>query len=58
MIAAAYNQHDDYLQTLSFVSAMLKKQALRDSLLNAQKAEEVYTILTAHSGKGFQEGSS
>jgi PTS system nitrogen regulatory IIA component len=58
MIAAAYNQHAYYLQTLSFVSAMLKKQALRDSLLNARKAEEVYAILTAHSGKGFQEGSS
>jgi len=46
MIAAAYNQHADYLQTLSSVSVMLKKQALRDSLLNAQSAEEVYTILT------------
>jgi PTS system nitrogen regulatory IIA component len=47
MIAAAYNQHAYYLQTLSFVSAMLKKQALRDSLRNAQSAEEAYTILTA-----------
>jgi len=46
MIAAAYNQHAYYLQTLSFVSAMLKKQALRDSLLNARKAEEVYALLT------------
>jgi len=47
MIAAAYNQHAYYLQTLSFVSSMLKKQALRDSLLNAQSAEEAYTVLTA-----------
>jgi PTS system nitrogen regulatory IIA component len=47
MIAAAYNQHAEYLQTLSFVSAMLKKQALRDSLLNAHGAQEAYTILTA-----------
>jgi len=46
MIAAAYNQHAYYLQTLSFVSAMLKKQALRHSLLNAQRAEEAYAILT------------
>ncbi|MDR2717768.1 MAG: PTS sugar transporter subunit IIA [Treponema sp.] len=47
MIASAYNQHARYLQTLSFVSAMLRKQALRDSLLNAQKPEEAYAILTA-----------
>jgi len=51
MIAAAYNQHANYLQTLSFFSARLKNPLLRDSLLNAQTAAEAYNLLTAHSGK-------
>jgi PTS system nitrogen regulatory IIA component len=55
MIAAAYNQHAYYLQTLSLVSARLKDQALRDSLLNAQTAEEAYGLLTSNSG-GTGEG--
>jgi len=45
MIAAAYNQHAYYLQTLSFFSARLKSKELRSSLLNAQTAEEVYKLL-------------
>jgi PTS system nitrogen regulatory IIA component len=47
MIAAAYNQHAYYLQTLSLVSARLKNQTLRDSLLNTQTAEEAYGLLTS-----------
>jgi PTS system nitrogen regulatory IIA component len=50
MIAAAYNQHANYLQTLSFFSARLKNQTLRDSLLRAQTPAEVYGLLT-NSGK-------
>jgi len=49
MIAAAYNQHANYLQTLSFFSARLKNQALRDSLLHAQTPAEVYGLLTGPS---------
>jgi PTS system nitrogen regulatory IIA component len=45
MIAAAYNQHAYYLQTLSFFSARLKNKELRSSLLNAQSTEEVYKLL-------------
>jgi PTS system nitrogen regulatory IIA component len=45
MIAAAYNQHAYYLQTLSFFSARLKNRELRDSLLAAQSVEEVYSLL-------------
>lgn len=45
MIAAAYNQHANYLQTLSFVSTHLKNRELRDSLLNSESAEEVYKLL-------------
>jgi nitrogen PTS system EIIA component len=47
MIAAAQNQHAYYLQTLSWFSARLKNKELRDSLLQAQTAQEVYAILTA-----------
>ena len=47
MIAAAYNQHASYLQTLSFFSSKLKNQDLRDSLLRSQTAGEVYELLTA-----------
>ena len=47
MIAAAYNQHSYYLQTLSRVSAKLKDSALRDGLLSASSAAEAYKLLTA-----------
>jgi len=46
MIAAAYNQHTSYLQTLSYFSAKLKNPALRNSLINAQTEDEVYRMLT------------
>ena len=51
MIAAAYNQHANYLQTLSFFSARLKNQTLRDSLLHTQTPVEAYNVLTANSAK-------
>ena len=56
MIAAGADQHAYYLQTLSFFSALLKKRELRDSLLNAQTTDEVYSLLTSiyESSRGFQ----
>jgi PTS system nitrogen regulatory IIA component len=45
MIAAAYNQHAYYLQTLSFFSARLKNRELRLSLLAAESSQEVYDLL-------------
>jgi PTS system nitrogen regulatory IIA component len=47
MITAAQNQHAYYLQTLSWFSSRLKNKELRDSLLSAQTAQEVYGLLTA-----------
>ncbi|MCR5289625.1 MAG: PTS sugar transporter subunit IIA [Treponema sp.] len=47
MIAAAYNQHSYYLQTLSFFSSRLKNQALRDALLVSKDAQSAYALLTA-----------
>jgi PTS system nitrogen regulatory IIA component len=46
MIAAAYNQHAYYLQTLSFFSARLKNQELRRALLAAGSSQEVYSLLS------------
>jgi len=46
MIAAAYNQHSYYLQTLSFFSSRLKNQVLRDSLLAAADVQDAYKLLT------------
>jgi len=45
MIAAAYNQHAYYLQTLSFFSARLEVVELRDGLLNCKTANEAYELL-------------
>lgn len=45
MIAAAYNQHSYYLQTLSFFSAKLKNHDLRDNLLSAKTELDVYNLL-------------
>jgi PTS system nitrogen regulatory IIA component len=45
MIAAAYNQHAYYLQTLSFFSARLKNRELRDALLSAENPQMVYNLL-------------
>jgi len=45
MIAAAYNQHAYYLQTLSFFSARLKVVELRDGLLSCKTANEAYDLL-------------
>lgn len=45
MIAAAYNQHSYYLHTLSFLSSKLKKNEVREELLNAEDAHEVYNLL-------------
>ena len=45
MIAAAYNQHSYYLQTLSFFSSKLKNQSLRESLLSAETPLDAYNLL-------------
>lgn len=47
MIAAAYNQHAYYLQTLSFFSTKLKNASLREGLLNAKDSMEAYNLLIA-----------
>lgn len=46
MIAAAYNQHSYYLQTLSFFSSKLKDKELREKILASESADEVYKLLS------------
>lgn len=46
MIAAAYNQHTYYLQTLSYFSNRLKSQELRDALLEVESPMDAYKLLT------------
>ncbi|HAE21002.1 MAG TPA: PTS fructose transporter subunit IIA [Spirochaetaceae bacterium] len=45
MIAAAYNQHAYYLQTLSYFSAKLKNNELREGILSAADPAAVYELL-------------
>lgn len=45
MIAAAYNQHSYYLQTLSFFSSKIRNQNLRDSLLSVETPLDAYNLL-------------
>jgi PTS system nitrogen regulatory IIA component len=45
MIAAAYNQHSYYLKTISHFSAQLKKNDLREALVNASSETEAYNLL-------------
>ncbi|GAB1457120.1 MAG: PTS sugar transporter subunit IIA [Spirochaetia bacterium] len=47
MIAAAYNQHAYYLQTLSYFSAKLKSNELRAGILVAPDAAAAYDLLVA-----------
>jgi nitrogen PTS system EIIA component len=51
MIAAAYNQHAYYLQTLSFFSSKLKNNELRASLSAAKTPQEVYSLLVSQDEK-------
>ena len=45
MIAAAYNQHTYYLKTISYLTAKLKNQTLRDTLRSAATPREAYDAL-------------
>ena len=51
MLAAAYNQHSYYLQTLSFISSKLKSCELRSGLINASTPQEAYSLLAESGGE-------
>ena len=46
MIAAAYNQHAEYLRTLSFFSSRLRDPELRAALLRCGSADDAFALLT------------
>jgi len=56
MIAAAYNQHANYLQTLSFFSSRLKNRNLRESLLGAATPGEAYELLASIDERSPERG--
>jgi PTS system nitrogen regulatory IIA component len=45
MIAAAYNQHSQYLKTLSHFCAKLKQEGLHSSIIAAKSEQEVFSLL-------------
>ncbi len=47
MIAAAKEQHQYYLQTLSFFTSKLKQKEIRTALLSSENPTDAYKILTA-----------
>jgi PTS system nitrogen regulatory IIA component len=46
MVAAAYNQHSDYLKLLASISTLLKDESFREKLLAAEDTKQIYTMLT------------
>jgi PTS system nitrogen regulatory IIA component len=58
MIAAAYNQHAYYLQTLSFFSSRLKNSQVRNSILEAPDPLASYRLLAGLSETGKIQGEN
>ncbi len=46
MVAAAYNQHAEYLKLLASISKLLQDDSFRENLLNAETPEKIYSLLT------------
>ena len=46
MVAAAYNQHAEYLKLLASISKLLQDDSFREKLLTAGTSEEIYSLLT------------
>ena len=46
MVAAAYNQHAEYLKLLASISKLLQDDAFREELLAAETPEKIYSMLT------------
>ena len=46
MVAAAYNQHAEYLKLLASISKLLKDEPFRDELLSLKNSNEIYSMLT------------
>jgi len=47
MVAAAINQHEDYLRLLAAISRKVRDESFRSALLKAEDAQAAYDVLTA-----------
>jgi PTS system nitrogen regulatory IIA component len=45
MLAGAYDQHAKYLKALAYISAKLKNEGIRNTLVHSKDAREVYDLL-------------
>ena len=48
LVAAGERQHKEYLKILSSLMSILKKDIVKDSIINADSADEILSILKAH----------
>jgi len=46
MVAAAYNQHTEYLKLLASISTLLKNEESRNLLLELEDTKQIYSMLT------------
>lgn len=46
MVAAAYNQHAEYLKLLASISKLLKNESFKNKLLKATEPKQIFTLLT------------
>ncbi len=46
MVAAAYNQHAEYLKLLASISRLLKNDSFKNELLKAAGPKQIFTLLT------------
>lgn len=46
MVAARENQHAQYLKALAAISSLMKEAGIRDALLTAIEARDIYNLLT------------
>jgi len=46
MVAAAQNQHAEYLKLLASISTLLKDESFRDKLLKADNSSKIFNLLT------------
>jgi PTS system nitrogen regulatory IIA component len=47
MVAAAYNQHAEYLKLLASISSLLQDENFRNKLLEADSEEKIYSMLVS-----------
>jgi mannitol/fructose-specific phosphotransferase system IIA component (Ntr-type) len=49
LVAAGEKQHKEYLRLLSNIMSIIKKENVKDNIINSPSSEEVLNILRAYS---------